>query len=199
MRSFRHWSPRYIADRLGLFFLQLRNPDAPWLTSAAIVVLDTWLRLTDKGIELDFGRSIRWLGRRVAAHLSIEHDKSWHARVSRTLPPCFYYRMLGGEACVEAGRDAPASSLDFVLSVGLYHLRDRCALVAIERLRPGGLLIIDSANWFIPHATRSPSSAASPPTPWWAGIATVLADWRCIWTSSGVTDTGSWIKLPPPT
>lgn len=194
MRSFRHWTPRYIVDRVGVSFFQYRNPDAPWLTPDAIAILDSWLRPTDRGVEWGSGRSTRWFGNRVASLLSIEHDAEWYARVTRTLPPSVDYRMLDGQGYVDAGRELADSSLDFALVDGQTHFRDACALLAIAKLRPGGMLIIDNANWFIPHETRSPASVKSPPTDAWEEIGRTLLDWRCIWTSNGVTDTGLWFK-----
>ena len=37
-RRFNHLTPRYVKDRIGLWFYELRNPDAPWLTADAIRV-----------------------------------------------------------------------------------------------------------------------------------------------------------------
>lgn len=87
-------------------------------------------------------------------------------------------------------------SLDFVLVDGL--ARSWCALAAIPKLRPGGLLVIDNANWYLPgpYPSRSPNSRneLGPAGPEWFEVSYALARWRCIWTSNGVTDTAMWVK-----
>ncbi len=45
-------------------------------------------------------------------------------------------------------------SLDYALVDGSY--RDECVMRALEVLRPGGMLILDNANWYIPHPTVFP-------------------------------------------
>jgi hypothetical protein len=86
-------------------------------------------------------------------------------------------------------------SIDFVLIDGLY--REYVTRLMIPKVKPGGLLIIDNVNWCLPSQTHAPYSrtvALGPNGPVWAELAQELADWRSIWTSSGVTDTAIFIK-----
>lgn len=85
-------------------------------------------------------------------------------------------------------------SLDFCLVDGLY--RGYCALAAIPKVKPGGLLVIDNVNWYLPHQTRSPNSIrlGEPNGKEWKEAYQLLKDWRYIWTSSGVTDTALYFK-----
>ena len=76
---------------------------------------------------------------------------------------------------------------------GLY--RDYCALHSLRVIRPGGVLIIDNINWFVPNTSRSPSSRRSDfASEVWKEVYNKLKDWRCIWTTSGVTDTAFFFK-----
>jgi len=86
-------------------------------------------------------------------------------------------------------------SLDFALIDG--HYRDYSARFILAKVKPGGMLIIDNANWSLPCRSKSPNSrnpALGPATPTWAEVAEELSSWRPIWTSSGVWDTAIFIK-----
>jgi hypothetical protein len=83
----------------------------------------------------------------------------------------------------------PDGSLGFALSDGAY--RDLAPLLLIPKMAPGGLLVIDNVNWFLDHPTRSPFSrkGLGPQNERWRQFQERVADWRFIWSSSGVSDT----------
>jgi predicted O-methyltransferase YrrM len=98
---------------------------------------------------------------------------------------------------VQAARLLDDQSIDFALVDGLY--RDNVTLVVLPKIKPGGMLIIDNVNWFLPSLTLSPNSrrpSQVPATAAWERVAAELADWRRIWTSSGVWDTAIFVKAP---
>lgn len=74
MRSYRHWTPRYLRDRFGVMLFQRRHPDAPGLSPEAVSLLSTLLEPTHAGLEWGSGRSTIWFARRVAELVSVEHD-----------------------------------------------------------------------------------------------------------------------------
>ena len=87
-----------------------------------------------------------------------------------------------------------ARSLDFALVDGMY--RSACTLAVVPRLKPGGLIIVDNVNWFLPSASRAPSSRGlddAPLTPTWEEFADAVAGWERKWTENGVTDTAIWV------
>jgi predicted O-methyltransferase YrrM len=205
---FAHWTPRYIVDRVSLGVWTRRNPDLPWLTAESIRLLSGMLRPTDRALEWGSGRSTRWFADRVADLTSVESDPVWYGRVKDSLVDRanvhYYFKECPAGApeplAEEYAGVADAfsnESLDFVLVDG--QVRDRCALKVLAKIKPGGLLAIDNINWFLPSTSRSPSSAkAFDGATKWREIAAALASWRCIWTSSGVTDTAIWIKPAHP-
>jgi hypothetical protein len=183
-----------------------RHPHAPWLTEQAACFLEDWLRPDDEGLEWGSGRSTVWLGARVKRLISVEHDRAWYHRVSETLQQRglrnVEYHLVhmdrpGSDphAYVGASTMIPAASLDFVLVDGVF--RDLCAEAALDLLKLGGVLVLDNANWYLPHATRSPWSVGphgTPPTEIWLRIAKRLETYRSVWTSNGVWDTALFIK-----
>jgi predicted O-methyltransferase YrrM len=166
------------------------------------------LRPSDCGVEFGSGRSTIWFAERVGHLTSVEHDEQWHATVSAKLKD----RRLTNVDYILAHRDQPTElgdksaytrvaltfpdqSIDFVLVDGIY--RDYTAKFILPKIRPGGLLVIDNVNWFLPSQSYSPNSrpsALGPDGPIWAEVAETLADWRSIWTSSGVWDTAIFVK-----
>src|SRR5262245_60383266 len=85
MRSFRHWTPRYLINRAARIAYEYRHPEAPWLTATSVQVLESWLRPEDRGLEWGSGRSTLWLGMRLKALMSIEHDQVWYSRTRSEL------------------------------------------------------------------------------------------------------------------
>jgi predicted O-methyltransferase YrrM len=208
MRSVGHWTPRYVVDRLRELRYSRAHPEHPWLTPQANQILDSMLLPTDEALEYGSGRSTSWLAGHVRRLTSVEHDERWHATVSAQLKD----RGLDNVDYLFAPRDVPAErggeseyarvssrfadgSLDIALVDGIY--RDYCAQAVLPKLRPGGMLVIDNVNWFLPSQSRSPNSRApgqGPDGPVWADVLDAMRDWRRIWTCSGVWDTALFFK-----
>jgi predicted O-methyltransferase YrrM len=200
MRTFKHWTPRYIANRVRLMWYERRHPDLPWLSARAIQLLSRLLRSDDVGLEWGSGRSTAWLARHISHLTSVEHDPEWFERVTAGLrsngvsnvDACL--RQSPSEYVAIADRFGP-ESIDFCLVDGIE--RDLCAQKALSLLKPGGLLVIDNANWFLPGKSYAPNSrtdeqgAASPV---WCEVNRQLDQWRTLRTSNGVWDTAIYIK-----
>lgn len=207
-RSYKHWTPRYLYDRLRLEIYERLHPDHPWLTKSANRILARRLQSHHLGLEFGSGRSTLWIARRVGHLTSVEHDPAWAKKVSEMLNSAGLTNvdyLLNEADCGDAGaagseyvraldRFGP-QSLDFVLVDGIY--RADCALGATEKLRPGGLLIIDNVNWYLPCSSCAPNSRRAdqgPVNEKWLEFESRVADWARDWTSSGVTDTAIFHK-----
>ena len=211
-RPVRHLTPRYVYNRARQLAYELGHPDDPWLTPAAIGLLRSLLRPSDRGVEFGSGRSTLWFARRVAALASVEHDERWHDAVSAGLEAeglgNVDYTLAPGDKPAERGGDSayarvalsfPDAGLDFALIDG--HYRDYSAKFILPKIKPGGMLIIDNVNWCLPCRSTAPNSrtaALGPATPTWAEVAEELSGWRSIWTSSGVWDTAIFIRPAAP-
>ena len=196
-----HWTPRYLCDRAAMYVYEWTHPQAPWLTPKANAILSRELQPQWRGVEWGAGRSTVWLSTRVAHLTSIEHDFAWHAQVREKLS-----RQHTHHASLHrVGTDlenylAPATalddaSLDFALVDGIH--RAECVQVAIQKLRPGGMLIVDNIERYVPHTTRSPEAIgpdADPISPEWERAWATISIWPHRWTSSGVTDTAIFTK-----
>lgn len=208
MRTFRHWTIRYISNRIKEIIYRKRYLDYPWLTESANEILERWFKNSDVGLEYGSGRSTLWFAKRVRAFTSVEHNQFWYEKVSHKLKECnisnVTYLLFKNEQgqnneqeseYVRVVKRFSKNSLDFVLVDGIY--RDFCANAVVEYIRPGGILIIDNANWFLPSDSISPSSRTFKQGPLgsqWENFLNSVKNWRCLWTSSGVTDTAIYIK-----
>jgi len=207
-REYRHLTPRYIVDKLRYIADLRRHPDAPWLTRQANEMLASLILPTDVGLEFGSGRSTLWLARRARHLTSVEHDRAWHASVARQLADqgisnveyLFREQDLDEDKADRSGYvrvadTQPAESIDFALVDGIY--RVDCVNAVLDRLRPGGLLILDDAQRYLPSKSSSPGARRQddgPASPKWSAILDAVRGWRTIWTSSGVSDTAIWFK-----
>jgi hypothetical protein len=73
LRNARHWTPRYIIDKLKWSAYARQTPDLPWLTPQANQILSTVLHPTDAGIEWGSGRSTVWFSKKLRNLTSVEH------------------------------------------------------------------------------------------------------------------------------
>jgi len=75
--------PRYWIAKLNNKLFTRRFPHTPWLTEAAIYLLEDWLRPTDQGIEWGAGRSTIWFASRIAHLTSIESSHAWYNQTKK--------------------------------------------------------------------------------------------------------------------
>ncbi|MFL6022816.1 MAG: O-methyltransferase, partial [Marmoricola sp.] len=184
-----------------------QTEDTPWITADGVAILEGLLRPGDVGVEFGSGGSTTWFASRVEHLHSVEGADPWHAEVTSRLRKAgldnVSYHLASQlelgvdhpdarQAYVNFAPELAPGSQDFVFVDGEY--RDECAMRALELLKPGGVLILDNANTYLPNALRSPWKVARPSTPRWAEFVEATADWRSIWTTNGVWDTAFWFK-----
>ncbi len=194
----RHWTPRYVVDRSALWWRQRRRPDEPWLTASMVAFLDQWLRPTDEVLEWGARRSTRWFADRVARVQSVEHDPTWAAEVAVATERTGNVHLAAVPA-EDVSRYVAAWSdpVDLALIDGIH--RDRCALRALDLVRPGGLVVVDNAERYLPNTSRGPESIGDATlSSDWTEFVRRVAGWRRVWTSDGVTDTAAWFVPPAP-
>ena len=210
MRSIRHITPRYIVDRIKLWCYERRFPKRPWLTRDAAELLEKQLKPIFKGIEWGSGRSSLWFASRIEHLISVEHNELWHGRVKQMLEDQSLtnveQHLVEAKDGEESGQaildkyasvvlDVEDSSLDFALVDALN--RAQCILNVIPKIKPGGILIFDNSNWYIPSSSRAPSPAKIVKGQISDGFKEVLnltSDWEKLETTNGVWDTVIWTK-----
>lgn len=202
MRNLKHWTPRYIFDRSRNIISNRVHADWPWLTPAAVRFLELWLKPSDRVFEWGAGRSTVWIARRAGSIASVEADKNWIDRVRsvvqrknlRNVNLVFAPEPTDPAAYASFIRQA-GGPVDLIVVDALH--RDHCALASIEHVNPGGIVLVDNVNWYLPSKSFSPNSrrqAEGPATVLCSEFLDNLKTWRNIWTSNDVTDTAIWIK-----
>lgn len=209
MRKIGHWTPRYIMSRLIEKQYRRTHPGLPWLTQTANQILETLILPGDAGLEFGSGRSTVWFAGHVSRLTSVEHNPEWYAKVRGELADKNLenvdYRLCPGKdhpvnmadlpAYVKTVQNIPENSLDFVLVDGIY--REACVLLAVKALKPGGFLIIDNVNLYLPSGSHSPNSRKEedgPASHLWGQFMRQTRDWRKIWTSNNISDTAFYFK-----
>jgi predicted O-methyltransferase YrrM len=179
----------------------MRNPDHPWLTRDAVTLLDALLKPIDKGVEFGSGRSTVWFAKRLKSLTSIENDELWYRKVSSSLKEQALdghvdYRLVTDLASYSLqGSGFADNSIDFCLVDGV--MRDECAKTMLNKIRSGGLLVVDNVNWYLPNENFcSPDSmpVGQFASDLWKEFEMHTRSWRRVWTSNGVTDTCVFIK-----
>ena len=200
-RRLNHISFRYVHNRLRVKLEELKHPEHPWLTKDAIKLLEDLICPNDIGIEFGSGRSTLWFAERLKHLTSVEDNEVWYTRVSKQIKTSNlsdkvnYVYAKEPDKYIDQAQKLAESSIDFCLVDGI--CRDECALTMTQKVRSGGLLVIDNVNWFIPNeATHSPDSMplGKFKTHLWQEFYELTSSWRKIWTTNGVTDTCLYFK-----
>jgi len=186
------------------------HPDYPWLTKPANSFLTSWLRDSYDGLEYGSGRSTIWFAERLKHLTSVEHNRDWYQWVkeqidSKNIRNVSYLLIeeqdsqdreyIENSKYVAIAKQFENDSLDFALVDGI--LRGPCALEVTKKIKPGGILVVDNANWYLPCKSHSPGSrnnGLGPADRYWSDFLVIVQEWRCWWTSSGVTDTAIYFR-----
>ena len=195
----KHHTPGFVFARLRQIAFQTTNPSAPWLTSESIEILDQVIRRSDICVEFGSGKSTKWLATRCAKLTSIEHDKNYFEMVTRQLEGFenvdVLFRPLddrkkAGANYIEVIKALEDGSIDVVLNDG--KCRDNIALTSVDKLRSGGLLVIDNAERYLANEFEVPGSQGpivEMMSENWREFSGVVESWRRIWSSNGVWTT----------
>ena len=200
-RSFRHWTFRYVKNRVIQILYEKTHPNDPWLTRQSVHILADLLQDTDTGLEFGSGRSTIWFAQRTSRVISIEHDFKWYQSVGQkiqdlNLESKIDYRYCDNIADYVGQIDSlEDNSIDYCLIDG--KARDECTLKVLPKLKHEGILIIDNINLYLPNASRSPNSIRrfdNTNDSAWTSVQIQIDSWEMVWTTNGVSDTALWIK-----
>jgi hypothetical protein len=149
------------------------SQDSPWFVQDSVKWLLGFLRPHMHGFEWGSGHSTIFFAQRSAKLVSVEHKRKWFQKVSSRLAErdlcnvTYLFRPPGTEsrpsqlrptmleeldfkpkpefaAYCDTILDYPSESFDFVSVDG--RARIECAMNALDRLRPGGVLILDNSE-----------------------------------------------------
>ncbi|MCW5549110.1 MAG: class I SAM-dependent methyltransferase [Opitutaceae bacterium] len=117
----------------------------PWFTYPALEYLNQ-LDFRGKTVfEFGAGNSTLYWSNRAARVVSIEHDQAWYERIRSKLKPNCDLHLVKDPVRYPAFITDRAEIFDVIIVDGLK--RRECCAAALQRLRPGGLIILDNADW----------------------------------------------------
>lgn len=195
----KHHTPKYVYSRLNQIIFQKKYPEAPWLTQQAVGLLDSLIMPDDQGLEFGSGRSTKWFANRCGFLTSVEHNKEWynyvinqlkdHFNVSYQLKEANDANPMASSYC-QVIEEKGNGELDFILIDGIY--RGLIAKLAPEKIKIGGLLVLDNAERYLNNNFNIPESIGLSKNindEDWKIFKNKVCDWRKIWTTNGITST----------
>ena len=194
--------PSYFFKRLRIHTFQKKLPDAPWLTENAVYALNSWLKPSDTGFEWGSGRSTLWLAERTTHIVSIEHHKGWFENVkslisNKGLESKVDYFHLSESEEYENKIDDYTEDFNYILIDGRRRLQ--CLKKAIPRIKPGGIIILDNSDRYIPNKVGNSflsvvNKSKNFRNEEWEKTVSLMENWRQFQTSDGINDTTIWVK-----
>lgn len=162
----RHWlsHPLGFLRRVWHLLYEKAHPREPFLAPSAVRFLDGALPRDGVGLEWGSGRSTQWFAPRLRRLVSVEHDGRWRddvlAQLERAGIRNVDYRVIPLEhpeaeptrpiydpvpRYVSFVSEFPDEHFDFIEVDG--HYRQACVRAGLQKLKPGGLLLVDDTNW----------------------------------------------------
>ncbi len=117
----------------------------PWYTYPAVEYLRQ-LDFRDRTVfEYGAGNSTLFWSAIAKRVVSVEHEREWFERM-RAVVPANCQMLFAGNADDYINAVRRTDGFDVIIIDGQSRLA--CASAAVEALRPGGLIILDNADWF---------------------------------------------------
>ena len=183
----KHWTLRYIIDRIFNFFYFYTNKNIPWLSKKANKFLNEKLNSKMSGVEFGSGNSTIWIAKRVKFLTSIEHNSKWFEIVSQKgLPKNLKYLHIKENDYSKYVSDIQDSSIDFCLNDGLE--RDIISANIISKIKPGGFILIDDVERYLPKKDTTSPSKGCCKTKLWEEFDLKTKNWERKYFSDGITD-----------
>ena len=140
--------PRAVVTGLGRVLLGHR-PVQPWISYDAQRLLARHLNTASRVLEFGSGMSTDWYAQHAQQVVSIEDFRPWYDSVSGILARrgrsnVRYEFAAYRAAYTELARRDCEGGFDLIMIDGSW--RDECADVAIDLIRPGGIIYLDNAD-----------------------------------------------------
>ena len=192
--KFKHWTPRYIFNKVCVIIFEKLNPDLPWLTKKSIEFIKKYIKKNHKMLEVGSGRSTLWFQYRVKYLISLEHNKQWFDKVNKMISKNTKLILKENlEDYVMFINQLDEDYFDIVLIDGLE--RGKTLLASYSKVKKGGLIIFDDAHAYLHNPTTySPYAAKKPINTDYIKVNKLIKNDNKIWTSNGLKDTLIIIK-----
>ena len=117
----------------------------PWYTYPAIEFLENKLEKNFRIFEFGSGNSTLWFSEKVFQVVSVENDSNWFSYLQEELPNNVQLHLIEHEEKYAAHiLDYPENYFDLIAIDGIN--RNKCAELALSRLKEDGLIIFDNTD-----------------------------------------------------
>src|SRR5690606_11835599 len=186
-------------NRLKQIWYEKNYPDAPWLTMEANILLNQLIKKNDIGLEFGSGRSTIWFAKRCKFIYSVESNSQWYDKISKEIKMFNNIEYHFGNVNLSFPEQSEYlavleslnnQTIDFIVNDG--KIRGIVAIKSIDKLKPGGLMIVDNAERYLPNKLSLPESIRRDPvkiSTEWHSFMNQTTSWRKIWTTNGVSST----------
>ena len=192
---------RHVVNTLKMRYYQKRQPDTPWLPADCIDFLRQYLRSEDILLETGSGRSTIWFSKRVREVISIEHDlpfynmilsqieKSGRKNIQYFHETIEYVQSQNDSKYIKKVESFSDKFFDAVLVDGKH--RSHVALVALNKVKSNGIIIIDNVERYLPTHVKLVESLENSEhlTPEWRDFDTKTSQKRKVIFTNGLTST----------
>jgi len=193
---------KYIIGVFRKIYLESKNKNEPWLTNDSIKFISSWIKPDDVILEFGGGQSTIWFAK-ISNHVtSVEHNQNWYKTTKK------YIKDNSTKADLILGtskneylkvlKNFSDNSIDICLVDGEW--RRDCILGVFNKIKKGGLIILDNAETYLPINWPSQSLQDSwndrrmPEKSKVSKITAELKKWRIISTTDVSQDTIMFIK-----
>lgn len=118
----------------------------PWYTYPAIEYLRQFDVSNWDVFEFGSGNSTLFWAGRCRQVTAVEDDPEWHRALLAKIPPNVTYLFETDVGRYPDAVTRPGRSFDCIIIDGSF--RKECAQAALEKLKRGGLMILDNSDWF---------------------------------------------------
>lgn len=155
---------RYFASVRSGEFLDRDGNYLPWFTFCAVEAITNW-DLSDKRVfEYGAGYSTLFWAARAREVVSVEHNATWHEKLSGFAPGNAHLILAAIERKPRDPATTPETRAQFIAYADAIHdqgmfdvivldgyaragLRFECARAALPHLHPTGLVVLDNSDW----------------------------------------------------
>lgn len=193
---------KFIFGIIKKIYLESTKINEPWLTNDSVRFINSWIKPNDIVLEFGSGQSTEWFSKKCKNITSLEHDRNWYKTISNKINNTNHTvdLILGTNKIdyLKVLKRFPNNSIDICLVDGEW--RRDCLLGVFNKIKKGGMIILDNAETYLPTIWPSQSfqdswtDRGSPEKNKVSKIMTELKKWRIIPTSDVSQDTVFFIK-----
>tara|TARA_B100000902_G_C27313077_1_gene919590 strand:+ start:2431 stop:3057 length:627 start_codon:yes stop_codon:yes gene_type:complete len=203
-RSFSHWTPRYIFNRVRQFIYYKNHKNLPWLNKDGNDYLNKIIHHDWKVIEFGAGQSSGFFLKKIQKLISIEHNYEFYKKIKKNNldhiknNKFIFHYLKEKKDFLNFINSLDDESVDMVFVDSIF--RYLVTSNILDKIKIDGFLILDNVNRFIPTNTHTPVDSGRKKNEFldnkWEKLfkEKIFKKFETKITSDGISDTGFFVK-----